>query len=1201
MATKSKTKSKAKTKKVAKAAKAVKQTAASDYGAEKIQVLKGLEAVRRRPGMYIGTTGPRGLHHLVYEVVDNSVDEALAGYCDEIEVTIGAQSAITVTDNGRGFPVDIHPTEKKPGVEVAMTTLHAGGKFDHGSYKVSGGLHGVGVSVVNALSESLEVEVMRDGKRYHQRYERGKKASPLEVIGKAKGTGTTVRFHADPQIFPEITFDYDTLASRLRELAFLNGGLKITLTDERGEDGGKAAEPKQDVFKYDGGLVEFVKHLNKSRKALHPKPISFQATKNDVEVECAIQYNDSYTETLFTFVNNINTHEGGTHLSGFRTALTRTINAYAAEKNLLKKADFTLTGDDLREGLTAVLSVKVMEPQFEGQTKTKLGNSEVQGIVASVMNDKLGSWMQENPGGARSIVDKAFQAAQAREAARKARDLTRKKSALEGGILPGKLADCSIDDPELSELYLVEGDSAGGSAKMGRDRNYQAILPLRGKILNTIRARIDKVLTNEEIRVIITAIGTGFGEDEFKLEEARYGKIIVMSVDGDEHVFVRDSGGARMTKIGPYIDAALVGTEPDEHGVEKVKGGDLGEVLCFDKETHEVRFRPIKAVIRHPIDEPLFEVVTAYGRRVRVTSSHSIYVWEDGEVRLKRGDELRVGDKVVAPRTIPFPTEGPKRLDVMRALHAAPEAARQVWVRGPAVEAFFQARVMEEYADRPELTEPRIRIPEEVGAEMRALRRDRGVSHEDLCDAGWIASRSAPSHIERVWEKQYRGAPRNRVRPYVRLADLAEADLAWFDGREDLELTPEHYAGDGIPRFIEVTKDLALLLGFYVAEGSCSRQNGIRFALGTRNLPHTQEWAKALKGVFGLQPKVYRHRKTAHELKLVNRAALFAWQVLFGFEEGTRAWTKRVPDFVYGWNEELRLAFLRGYWLGDGTASARSLSFSTTSRDVASGASYLLSSLGVVATLGLSNPPDKPSFIQGQAIHKRRKYWTIHVSAREDLERLRPVWEDTKAATGMEARLASAWPRVNRRFEILDGDLMALPVRSVSEVEPTSRFVYDFSVEKDENFIAGVGGLGASNTDADVDGSHIRTLLLTFFFQWMRALIDAGKIYIAQPPLYRVSKGSKEFYCYDDEERDARVKQLGDGSVNVQRYKGLGEMNPDQLWKTTMDPETRTLYQITLEDEPAVRELFEKLMGDEVEPRREWILANAKFVKNLDV
>ncbi|MCK5438620.1 MAG: DNA topoisomerase (ATP-hydrolyzing) subunit B, partial [Gemmatimonadetes bacterium] len=503
--------------------------AARDYGADKIQVLQGLEAVRKRPGMYIGSTGARGLHHLVYEVVDNAVDEAMAGFCDEISVAISADSEVRVEDNGRGFPVDIHPTEKRPGVEVAMTTLHAGGKFDHNSYKVSGGLHGVGVSVVNALSEWLEVEVMRNGKRYHQRYERGNKASELNIIGDTDDTGTIVRFRPDPDIFPDLDYQYDTLVSRLRELAFLNAGVRITITDERGE------KTKGGEFQYDGGLTEFVKYLNRNKKAIQSEPMIVSTTRDEVEVECAIQYNQSYTETLLTFVNNINTHEGGTHLSGFKAALTRTLNAYAHDRNLFKKAEFSLSGDDVREGLTAVLSVKVMEPQFEGQTKTKLGNSEVRGIVEAAMNEALGSWLEENPSAARALITKAMQAARAREAARKARDLTRKKSGLDTGVLPGKLADCSIDDPSLSELYLVEGDSAGGSAKMGRDRNYQAILPLRGKILNTIKARVDKVLSNEEIRTIITAIGTGFGEDEFKLDDARYNKIIIMcdaDVDG---------------------------------------------------------------------------------------------------------------------------------------------------------------------------------------------------------------------------------------------------------------------------------------------------------------------------------------------------------------------------------------------------------------------------------------------------------------------------------------------------------------------------------------------------------------------------------------------------------------------------------------------------------------------------------------------
>ncbi len=504
--------------------------AGSRYDAGQIQVLKGLEAVRKRPGMYIGSTSERGLHHLVYEVVDNSIDEALAGFADDIAVTIHADNSITVIDNGRGIPVDIHPTEKMPGVELAMTVLHAGGKFDKSSYKVSGGLHGVGVSVVNALSEELKVWVKREGKEYYMDFARGHTKTKLQVLGDVpkKERGTTVWFKPDPQIFTVLAYRYQTLADRLRELSFLNKGVVITLKDER------PGEEREDTYHAKGGLKEFVQHLNASRKNLHPEVLYLDTDRDDIGIELAIQYNDGYNDTTFTFVNNINTHEGGTHLTGFKSALTRVINSYAQKGNFLKKADFTLSGEDVREGLTAVLSVKVREPQFEGQTKTKLGNSEVESAVKTVVGEWLSSYLDEHPRTANIIVEKAVSAARAREAARKARDLTRRKSALDVGNLPGKLADCTVTDPALCELYLVEGDSAGGSAKQGRKREFQAILPLRGKIINVEKARIDKVLSNQEIRTIITAVGAGIKE-EFTLESARYHKIIIMTdadVDG---------------------------------------------------------------------------------------------------------------------------------------------------------------------------------------------------------------------------------------------------------------------------------------------------------------------------------------------------------------------------------------------------------------------------------------------------------------------------------------------------------------------------------------------------------------------------------------------------------------------------------------------------------------------------------------------
>ncbi len=500
-----------------------------DYGVDQIKVLEGLEAVRKRPSMYIGSTDVAGLHHLVYELVDNSIDEALAGYCDQVKVVIGLDDSITVEDNGRGIPVDVHEESGLSGVELVLTKLHAGGKFENSAYKVSGGLHGVGLSVVNALTSSLEVVINRQGKIYRQSFERGERTSDLTVIGSTGKTGTWVRCQPDPEIFENTVLSFDTISSRLRELAFLNSGIKIVVEDEREE--GRVKE-----FFYEGGIISFVEYLNANKSPINQQPIYIEGERSGISIEIAIQYNSAYKEQVFTFANNINTHEGGSHLIGFKAALTRTVNSYISQNNLLKGNNkVSLTGEDIREGMVAVVSVKIPDPQFEGQTKTKLGNSEVKGLVESLVNEKLAQFLEENPNISMAIVEKIVEAAKAREAARKARDLTRRKGYLEGSMLPGKLADCQEKDPAKSEIFIVEGDSAGGSAKQGRDRKNQAILPLKGKILNIEKARFDKMLGSEEIKILITALGTGIGKEEFKLEKLRYSKVIIMTdadIDG---------------------------------------------------------------------------------------------------------------------------------------------------------------------------------------------------------------------------------------------------------------------------------------------------------------------------------------------------------------------------------------------------------------------------------------------------------------------------------------------------------------------------------------------------------------------------------------------------------------------------------------------------------------------------------------------
>jgi DNA gyrase subunit B len=1179
------------------------------YDAKAIQVLEGLEPVRRRPGMYIGSTDNRGLHHLIYEIVDNSIDEALAGFCDNIEVTLYKDNSASVADNGRGIPVDAMKDQGgKSALEVVLTKLHAGGKFGGGGYKVSGGLHGVGLSVVNALSEKLEVTVERHGKRYHQEYHRGQPEAPLKVVGKADTTGTYVRFWPDPEIFEELGFQWDIVAHRLRELAFLNKGVNILLRDERID--------LDYHFYFEGGIVAFVRYLNREKGTVNVRPMHVEREIEGTTIEVALQYNQGFTETVLAYANNINTIEGGAHVTGFRSALTSVLNKYARKAGLMKESDPSLTGDDVREGLTAVLSVKLREPQFEGQTKTKLGNSEVRGQVETVFGDGFTQYLEENPPDARRLIDKCMVAARAREAAKRARDLVQRKSLLESSTLPGKLADCSERDPAQCEIYLVEGDSAGGSAKQGRDRRFQAILPLRGKILNVEKAREDKILTSEQIRNLITALGTGVGE-KFDMAKLRYHRIIIMSVAGDENTMVMDDADrVEFLPIGRFIDDCFEGR----------RDYSRYRVACFDRNTNQTRFKPLKAVIRHPHKEPLYRLTTRYGRSVTVTSSHSVFVFEDGEVRLRNGNDVKIGDLLVAPRRLPRPATSPTQVDLVETFHRA-GLTDGLYLKGDTVRLMAAARVLAAL-DAPELWyEPRVRVQAEDWQALAAHRRSTGltlaqtaqtIGVKQACTVsqwetgrsrpiepsfqaylgaiGWdrpIAHVLLPSKIDEQLSRDDSSANGHWrvISDYQPFAGLSEAELTGLDS--NVQILPRAHQTKAFGRYLPIDRNLAWFLGWFMAEGSLSRHQ-VSLSLGTKDERFIPELTEVINQVFGETPRSYRDPDSLGIKFYFHSVA--AARLLRAWGLAGRAHQKRLPEIVFSLAEDLQLAFVEGYFLGDGTISKSGhWSITTNSPAVKDALLYLMAQLGVVAGFRRT----EARVVATPLVETKQPFFTIWVSGKDEVEKTRAVWQRHSLAFWLEQHLQRS-DRKSPAWSPIDGDLMGLEVLRVEEVEARGEFVYDFSVEGDENFIAGTGGIALHNTDADVDGSHIRTLLLTFFFRYMQELIPANHLYIAQPPLYKLTRGKEITYAYTEEQKNRKLAQMT-GKPEVARYKGLGEMNPEQLWSTTMNPENRMLMRVEIEDAVEADKIFDVLMGDDVDPRKRFIQTHAKTVRNLDI
>ncbi|NET02634.1 MAG: DNA gyrase subunit B [Sphaerospermopsis sp. SIO1G1] len=1180
----------------------------SSYSADQIQVLEGLEAVRKRPGMYIGTTGPRGLHHLVYEVVDNSVDEALAGHCTHIEIDINADGSCSVTDDGRGIPTDIHPKTGKSALETVLTVLHAGGKFGGGGYKVSGGLHGVGISVVNALSEFVEVTVWRDKKIHNQRYERGFPVTDLQVTAdKVTRTGTSITFKPDTQIFSNgIEFDYITLAGRLRELAYLNAGVKITFTDNRLEII-KSDTPKVETYEYRGGIKEYIAYINREKQPLHEEIIYVQGERNNVQVEVSLQWcTDAYTDNVLGFANNIRTIDGGTHLEGLKAVLTRTLNAIARKRNKIKENESNLSGEHVREGLTAVISVKVPEPEFEGQTKTKLGNTEVRGIVDSLVGEVLTEYLEFHPNVADSILDKAIQAFKAAEAARHARELVRRKSVLESSPLPGKLADCSSRDPAESEIFIVEGDSAGGSAKQGRDRRTQAILPLRGKILNIEKTDDAKIYKNNEVQSLITALGLGVKGEEFDTSQLRYHRIVIMSVAGDEPTLVmNNSGETEFVQIGKFIDDCTEG----RRNVKEY------QVVCFDQKTHATRFRPLKAVIRHGHEEPMYRLTTRYNRSVKVTSSHSVFVWENGQVILKKGNEVKPGDILVASRRLPRPNNSPTRIDLLTTFHQA-ELTKSLYVQGEDVRKIARQRVLAK-VERPDLwNEPRVVLDSTAWQQLISTRQQAKVSQKKVATACGVKQPITISHWERginrpilsqflnyleaigwndsiVYEQlpakidallnqddSSKNAKWREVSNYKPLDEFTSLEIACLG--EDVQLVPQAHSNKAFSRYLPITRELMWFLGWYVAEGTLS-QHQVSLNLGKKDERFIPELTAVIKSVFGETPRIYPD-PDSDGIKLYFHSVAAA-RLIQAYGLAKPAHQKKLPDLVFSLPEDLQMAFVESYFLGDGTTAGLHLSFTTNSVELKEGLLYLLGQMGIIAAHSQHQPATKSN----AAIQTRHPYYSIRICGKEQISRCRQIWQRHGNAHKLEALLASPTHKAQDFVHISD-DLMGLRVILAEEIEPVGDYVYDFSVEDDENFVCGTGGLCAHNTDADVDGAHIRTLLLTFFYRYQRSLIEQGFIYIACPPLYKVERGKNYQYCYSDRELQQHIATLPtNANYTIQRFKGLGEMMPEQLWVTTMNPETRTLKQVEIEDAAEADRIFTILMGDRVAPRREFI------------
>ncbi len=1139
------------------------------YGVEAIKALEGTEGIRLRPAMYIGSTGTDGLHHLCYEIIDNSVDEYMAGYCKNVFITIHKNNGVSIVDDGRGIPVGKHPKYDQDTLEVILTKIHSGGKFDHTAYKVSGGLHGVGLAAVNALSKKFIAKIYRNGKEYTQEYSKGKPVTSINVVeqeGEIK-TGTYIYFEADDEIFSTTEFSFETISTRIKEMAYLNKGLRFVLVDER------PSEPKKVEYKFDGGIVQFVKDLSVGKKPIFDPPeLIFHVEKNQngINVEIAFQHTETYNEIIMGFVNGIYTSEGGTHISGFRAGLTKTFNDYCRKHKLLGAKDDNLKGEDIREGLIAIISIKHPNPQFEGQTKTKLGNNDVDGIVQSVIHSSFLEFLEINSKTARNIFEKADAAKKARLAAKKAKELVRTKKKNLG--LPGRLVECRETDPEKRELFLVEGQSAGGTAVKARDSQFQEILFLKGKVLNVLKSRLVKALNNKEIISMIRAIGTGIGED-FDISKCRYGKIIILSVAGDEPVLLQHKNGKVIfTEVGEFIDN-LIDNNASKNEISKWK------VACFDLRANKVKFAPLKGIVRHNHQEPLYEVTTTYNRKVTVTGGHSIFVFENGQISLKPANEIKEGDYVVAPRRIPKPTII-NTVDIIKSSNKQP------------------------YSSKPEMqiAEAERKLNQLTHSLSPEQEEQITLYHRKENSSGLTLMNSSNGLRNSVFRESL-----DKVNSYNNLQEFSNPIIFADNSSLPVNLNYQDNKANVTDR-ININKNLAYFLGWFIARGHVNETSQIVLRLNRNDSKYVTDILESISNEVGDKYSIYVDDNEILNLYFNNT---FIRSILESLNlNNSQQYERSIPGILFSVSPYIQMEFLRAYIEANGYIAKSKLHVEASSKQLYNGLRYILGMQSII-TDSVKQHDHKKVSGKNADIGISRNY-TITIFEKQDLQKLEYAWKNLESNEEIRTIISDS-NRVITQYKEISPDLIGLKVVSITKKEFNGE-VYDFSVASDENFICGDGGICCHNTDADVDGAHIMTLLLTFFYRYMRGLIETGKVYVAVPPLFRVyltrgkspalKEGNQE-YCYTEEERDNTIKRLVEsgvdaGKIKVQRYKGLGEMNADQLEMTSMKPGHRLLIKLKIDDPVLADQKFEQLMGSDVSFRKKFILEEVFKIDSED-